>query len=651
MALRKQISAGRNDSPLFSVSVNRKVLAFTKHKRRQPFFCCEQMDDESRRIAEEEAADAEQPRESGLQTSGPCMFKDACKAHGKTMYVCMRCQGRFHHLCSSSIGGSDEMNMCSAACIGPPPVAVQKKPKTKQDTLPHGAFEQDMQGVEITTLDSDDDSKSPPRKKETRKADAGMKKVLKKASSITSQKTGLNAFDSGNDDSDLEDTRTGGRSGSRAKQSTHKPKSAARADRPAAREDRPAAREDRPADRDDRPADREDRPADREEVPADREEGPAGREDQPKGDDDQPAGRERSPKGREDRPAPREEPADREDRQDEQESISISSEHSSTAGSSKKKRSSGRKTAAKKPNLVPDNYAPPKIRGQRPTVNPRHPNHRQMTFPLLPAEPVVFLDADGNTRVGRTVRRVDSEDEVVSVRYRDEKTNTVVTINDLTTDDMSVIKWTDFLIYSGVRYFVFGPPENTFPGMLWGSAWLDIVAERENFVNSDPPENSFFELKRLDMIVTRYPGVKSCPVLILGFLQGVDDSDWKAIGLMNCDNDNVASTEESITANISYMSMTDIKRDHAKGFSIIVDQEVDFQQSGNPVLDMYFASVKYIIAHAKGEKRWLPPKTWRMKLTNSWSSSAKPQAQPESKPCSRCPGLEKQLAKATVSVP
>ena len=86
--------------------------------------------DDSKRVQDEAHADEQEkdkpadqqvqpkPAESTLQTSGPCKFKDLCRGHGKMLFVCTVCQGRFHHICSGSVGQSDDFNICSAKCLG-----------------------------------------------------------------------------------------------------------------------------------------------------------------------------------------------------------------------------------------------------------------------------------------------------------------------------------------------------------------------------------------------------------------------------------------------------------------------------------------------------------------------------------------------------
>ena len=78
-------------------------------------------------------------KESNLQTTGPCIFKERCIVPGKTLYVCTTCRSRFHHLCASEVGKSDDMNICSADCIaGPssiPPANTDKSKDKRKSSL------------------------------------------------------------------------------------------------------------------------------------------------------------------------------------------------------------------------------------------------------------------------------------------------------------------------------------------------------------------------------------------------------------------------------------------------------------------------------------------------------------------------------------
>ena len=95
---------------------------------------------------------------SSVQSTGPCVYKEKCVCPGKTLFACVQCESRFHHLCASSVGGSDDMNMCRANCDGTPP---QRTTATK-DTSP-----------QKTTATKDPPPVNPkaPTKKLTQKAE------------------------------------------------------------------------------------------------------------------------------------------------------------------------------------------------------------------------------------------------------------------------------------------------------------------------------------------------------------------------------------------------------------------------------------------------------------------------------------------------
>ena len=84
------------------------------------------------------------------------MFKDKCKAPGKTLYVCAKCKSRFHHLCSSS----DEPNICREDCNGVPPsdkVDAKTKLKANLPTSTANVFMTEDSGVDLTGVDDSDD--------------------------------------------------------------------------------------------------------------------------------------------------------------------------------------------------------------------------------------------------------------------------------------------------------------------------------------------------------------------------------------------------------------------------------------------------------------------------------------------------------------
>lgn len=522
---------------------------------------------ESNAVQQEATADLQQQvstKESSCQSSGPCMFKGQCIAHGKTMFVCTSCEGRFHHLCGSMVGKSDEMNLCSAACCtsieSSRPVSnattpeLKDKAADKPEKKTFGIYQATAEELDVHDISSDDELLASARRGTLRmsarrtKGDTSIAAALKVATRLSSSSS--TAKSTAKDDEKMKDAN-----------------------------------------------------------------------------DDEDKGSASSSKGR---------PG---------------------------------QTSGKRPKPISDTYAPPRLPGNRPTVDPRNSNHRQMTFPLLENEPVVFRHPDGFVMTGLVQVRVDQADEPVTVRWRNPYTGEKESVDNLTIKDMSVVKQTDYLIYSGVRYFVFGPPERTFAELLWGCAWLDVQAEEAYFNDPESHGNLLYELKRLDVLMIRYPGASECPVLVLGFIQGTDDSDWRVIGLMNCEDDSAVGSEESVAENICYMSMAEVKREFANLQLYLIDQELDMQNTNSPIVMLYFTAMKYICKNAKGP-RWLPPKTWRTRVAGghpkqvqslvprSQESKVAPRSQEpkvaprseEPKACTRCPGLEKQLAKANVSL-
>jgi hypothetical protein len=300
---------------------------------------------------------------------------------------------------------------------------------------------------------------------------------------------------------------------------------------------------------------------------------------------------------------------------------------------------------------VAEDYAPPRLPGNRPTIDAKKPNHREMTFPLMPQETVVFRHPVTNeVLTGEIMTRADDEHDKVSILYlKDNKMDVVKNVN---LGSMRVVRTTDYLIYGGARFFVFGPPANTVGLLTWGSAWLDVVAEHACLGDEDRvAEKMLYELRRLQLVMLGYPGLPDCPVLVLGFLQGNDDSDWKAIGLLECDNDDIVEDEKTAFDHICFVTMTDLRKDYATTRTIVVDQELELWMTTHPSVMMYHKAMNYIEKWSKNMLRWLPAKTWKARVTsmhakNSKAASSRAQ---EAKPCVQCQATEKQVAKINVS--
>jgi hypothetical protein len=275
-----------------------------------------------------------------------------------------------------------------------------------------------------------------------------------------------------------------------------------------------------------------------------------------------------------------------------------------------------------------------------------------MVFPLMPREPVVFRHpVTDEILTGEVASRADSRHDTVSIAYMNK--NRMEVIKKVHLSNMRVVKATDYLIYSGARFFVFGPPPCTISQLTWGSAWLDVVAEQMCFSEqTQATEKLLYELKRLDVVMLGYPDVPDCAVLVLGFLQGTDDSDWKAIGLLNCEDDDILETEQSAAEHICFIAMTDLRRDYSTTRTCVVDQEIELWMTTNPSVKAYHHAMSYIQKWSGDQPRWLPRKTWRAKVMSMHSKNSKSVASRGKEPaklCSSCQTLEKQYGRVVVS--
>ena len=69
------------------------------------------------------------------------------------------------------------------------------------------------------------------------------------------------------------------------------------------------------------------------------------------------------------------------------------------------------------------------------------------------------------------------------------------------------MKQTDYVIYCGSRYCVFGPPLKSFCGVGWGTSWLDLQGE-QHFKDTELVDTKLlFELRRLQVVMMKYPDV------------------------------------------------------------------------------------------------------------------------------------------------
>jgi hypothetical protein len=119
---------------------------------------------------------------------------------------------------------------------------------------------------------------------------------------------------------------------------------------------------------------------------------------------------------------------------------------------------------------------------------------------------------------------------------------------------------------------------------------------------------------------------------------------------MNCDDDNLATNEKAVAENICYMSMIDLRREFADQRLSLIDQELDLHITDSPMVVLYHIAMSFIESNSN-TPRWLPPRTLRSKhniVTRQTKPLGSPQPQ-DIKPCSRCPALDKQVAKVDVS--
>lgn len=536
-----------------------------------------------------ESAEQQSAKASSLQHSGNCLYKDKCINPGKTLYVCNKCGGRFHHLCASQIGNSDEMNICREGCDGKArsahtPTTTSSSPPTAKKSLQY--FVPKPAGTDITVVSDDDDDDDNVLTQANKKRSRGLppargrkavptpvhtmtRSNIKSKTNTVSKTTSTDQskFDSNHDIAQIEEQRSssaGSDDGVKNTQQTDE------------NEDKKPERE--------------------------------------------------SKGGKQPRKAP-----------------------------AKAAAKPSAKAPAKQPSPKPDDSDMTTLIGGRPTVNPQLPNHRRMRLPLMVHEPVVFQHPEsGIICLGTVAKTVEKPEDPVSVYPINKKGSPErEAVEGLQLSDFGVVKTTDFLVYIGARYAVFGPPEYSFMGLGWGSAWLDILAERAYYHESvQAHDKMLFELKRLDVVMLKYPGVPECPVLILGLLQNrIDDSDWKVIGVVGCDNDEAATSETDALNNICFMSIKDLKKEYETSLTYLVEETAEFYMTSHPHIKMFHKAMGWIARWAQNNVSWSPQKTWRAKLTKMHPTAFKAltlkSVQP--RPCVSCTNLTKQLEKANVS--
>ena len=566
---------------------------------------------------------------SSVQSTGPCVYKEKCVCPGKTLFACVQCESRFHHLCASSVGGSDDMNMCRANCDGTPP---QKTTATK-DTSP-----------QKTTA-----TKNPPPVNPK----APTKKLTQKAEFFVAKPAGEDVTtipgDSDEDDLLLKNANQ--------QEMAHKKKSNSRRGDPG--RDREGHQE---KDRDSKSKQDGTRRNDKcTEVQRERLRELAKEKQRDSRGKWIGSGREggkhrdkaNEPQGG--RMNASSSPVRRRGKDDimSDGSSNDSDHHSNNPQPSPPKRpTEGGKLPKKvpRPQHRPENKVPSKLAGGRPTIDPALPNHREMILPLFVDEPVIYADPDTNEPLlGTVAKTVENERDKVTVLPLDDNMDE---IRDLTIPDFKVIKATDYLIYCGIRYAVFGPPPHSFCGLGWGHAWLDLVNERAHFhEESQAHDKLLYELKRLDCVMLKYPGIPDCPVLVLGFLQNrTDDSNWTAIGLLNCTVDDVLDNAVSANRHICGMTMQNLKADFDSTATYIVESACELYQHVHPMVILYKKAMRWIETWSRNNPAWTPQKTWKSKLTQLYAKEFKAATSRaiQGKPCPSCVSLLKKQDKTEV---
>ena len=515
------------------------------------------------------ASTKESSNVSTLQSSGPCVYKDRCKYPGQTLYNCKSCGCRFHHLCGSQIGNSDDMNMCRENCDGTrPDISAEGNPTTPR------AFVAQQEGVDIVNVDDDDDDSDDN---------------LQKAKKLTTPPKKNKKSQSGTEQHQTSTLTT--KDASRLKLGRTRKQSTVAEEHPKASEEKSVAQNVH---------------------------------------------------------------------------IGISrpeavTQHTSTEGKKRPKSAPARVSSggSSGSSSGTDDDEEDFFRvGNRPSVNPAKLNHRYMVLPLYDQEPVVFLpsEKDKVPQVGvccGTVYKANEHVWVIQQAVGASQPDVDKEVGPLLLRENLVVKQTDYVIYCGNRYCVFGPPLKSFCGVGWGTSWLDLVGEQRHFKGEDLINEKFlFELKRLDVFMMKYPDVPDLPVLVLGFIQNqVDHFDWKVVGLVNFINEGIISSETKAAANICYMTMSELKKEHAQTMSYVVEEVVEMYMTSHPTVTAYHQAMAYIRTWLRKSTSWLPRFTWRSKLQmlypRQFSAFHTKQAQP--KDCPKCISLKKQLDKANVS--
>jgi hypothetical protein len=294
----------------------------------------------------------------------------------------------------------------------------------------------------------------------------------------------------------------------------------------------------------------------------------------------------------------------------------------------------------------------------RPTVNVARPEHRKATFPLFEKEEVVYRSPKSDdVELGCVALTVEDADEEVYVKKKSLGSQTIgkEVIGPLSLKDMYVVKMTDFLIYSGQRYCVFGPPLGMFGKAHWGSAWLDVVGEQRHFRDEDLlQEKILFELKRLDAIMLKYPETPDVPVLVLGFIGSrVDDSEWRVVGLVNYLDENVLGSDHSARANICGMPMAELRKDFAGTNSFLIEDTAELYMTDHPTVKAYHRAMGFIRDWIRIDPQWVPSSSWRQRVAKLYPRghrNAGAKQVEKALACKKCTTVQKTLDKTKVSV-
>ena len=280
-----------------------------------------------------------------------------------------------------------------------------------------------------------------------------------------------------------------------------------------------------------------------------------------------------------------------------------------------------------------------------------------MVLPLLEGEPVIVCTSAESSKfvlgvVSRTV--TDAKQGVLVNKLSDLPGKLRADISGpYAIEDFMVVKHTDFLLYCGTRYCVFGPPSGSLMrDVSWGSAWLDLMGEVRYLEGGVIDNRDLWELKRLDVLEMNFLGTPVIPVLVLGFTVQ-EEKQWKCIGLFNFDKPETISSDAELSKNICSTILLDLMKDFRGTVSVKVTTPVEFNMKSDPRVAAYHKGIEFVQRAFMKSPAWYPRQTWRTKynslypmqmraLTGSKDTSAP-------KVCAQCEEANKKLSKANVS--